>query len=409
MPTLRSPAVYIPALQFGKPISLGFVYILSSGVSVPSNKVSVQADDLAPIFYNDESGNQIAVSQPLNTSKGGCIYSDCSDEVRQFYTSAANYIFAVYDSNGALQYYDTMSDTFGGNSGGGAAGAATIIDDWNLAITPGFYQDSSVSALNQPVIGRRFIGWVANNNEAGDSVVQFVGDVTQVTGPLYARVRSVGVFGAWRQVWDSSSFTKQSSFTDTTVNAALLVGGFGIGGNGAEFNTSVNSLTATGFYSLGGSASDIPLGATASGSSLLHINYDSGTACQVFIEFSTGESWVRAKNASWATWRRTNQTALISKSASYQLENKDFGATVRFSGGSTATLTVVPDIGYDGGLIQVINRNSGDLTLLDSGVTLTWLQGGTTATGSRTLKTGSVCTLIRISNTEFEITGLGLV
>ena len=406
MPILRSPAVYIPALQFGKPISLGFVYVLAAGISVPSSKDSITAGDLEPVFYNDEGGNQVAVSQPLNTSKGGCVYSGCPDTVRQFYTSAASYQVAVYDATGSLQYYDTMSDTFGGS--GGAAGAATIIDNWNLAITPGFYQDASTASLNQPVNGRRFIGWVANSDESGSSIVQVVGDVTQATGPLYVRVRSVGVFGAWRQVWDSASFTRQSSSLDTTPNAAMLVGAFGLGLNGAQLGTSLNSVTSTGFYSLTGTATDFPVGAVANGSALIHVNIDSGTAAQLFVEFGTSATWARAKNGTWSPWRRTNQTALIGKSASYQAANEDFGSTVRFSGGTTANYTVVPNIGYDGGLIQLINRNSGALTIVDSGITLTWLQGGTVSTGTRTLLTGSACTLIRISSTEYEITGLGL-
>ena len=221
MPILRSPAVYIPALQFGRPISLGFVYVLSAGISVPSSKDSITAGDLESVFYNDEGGNQVSVSQPLNTSKGGCIYSGCPDTVRQFYTSASSYQIAVYDSTGSLQYYDTMSDTFGGSGGGGAAGAATIIDNWNNAVTPGFYQDSSTASLNQPVSGRRFIGWVANSNESGDSIVQVVGDVTQATGPLYVRVKSLGVFGGWRQIWDAASFTRQSKLNRHNIRSGF--------------------------------------------------------------------------------------------------------------------------------------------------------------------------------------------
>lgn len=406
MAILRSPAVYIPALGFGKPISLGFVYILASGASVPSNKDSISPANYEPIYYNDEGGNQVEVSQPLNTTKGGCIYSDCPDSVRQYYTSASTYQIAIYDSNGALQYYDTMSDTFGG--GGGEAGAATIIDDWNLAVTPGFYQDASTASLNQPVAARRFIGWVANSNEAGDSIVQVVGDVTQSTGPLYVRVKSLGVFGAWRQIWDSASFTRQSSPTDTTANAAMLVGAFGLGLNGVSFGTSLNGITSTGFYALTGTATDFPVGTTVTGSIVIHINVDSGTASQIYIEFATSAIYVRAKNGTWSDWRGAGQTKLTSKSTNYQATNEDFGGTVRFSGGSTANYTVVPNIGYNGGLIQVINRNSGALTIVDSGVTITWLQGGTVATGTRTLATGSVCTLIRISSTEYEISGLGL-
>lgn len=407
MPTLRSPAVYIPDLKFGRPISLGKVFILNAGVAVPSDASLVNSSDLADVFYNDDSGNQIQVSQPLYTNKGGVIYSGCSDEVRQFYTSATSYEFAVYSSSGAKQYSDTMSDTFGGG-GGGSSGSSTIINDWNLAVTPGFYQDASPLSLNQPVIGRRFIGWAANTNESGDSIVQVAIDVTQTDGPAYVRVKSLGSFGAWRQQWDSASFTRQASTLDSTAGAALLVGAGGLVGNAAEWSVTVDDIELTAFYKLSGASSGVPLGKTTTDSTIVHVNIDSVTAYQLFIEASTGDIWSRTKSGTWQDWRKANATGLIPKSASYELINADFGSTVRFSGGATANLTIIDGIGYDGGLIQVINRNSGNVTITGVGVTLTWLQGGTTATGARTLLPGSACTLIRVSSTEYEISGLGL-
>jgi hypothetical protein len=362
---------------------------------------------LEPIFYNDEVGSQIAISQPLNTTKGGVLYSGTPDVVRQYYTTASSYIVAVYNAGGALEYYDTMSDTFGGS--GGASGAATIINDWNLAITPGFYQDASTASLNQPVGGRRYIGWVANTNEAGDSVVQVVADVTVPNGFAYIRVKSLGVLGAWRQQWDASNFTRQASPLDSTAGAALLVGAGGLIGNAIEWGNSTNDITLTAFYKLAGTASDTPVGVTVLDSAVIHVNVDSITAYQIFIEAGNGNLWTRRKSGTWSGWRRSGATGLVPKTASYQLESVDFGSTVRFSGGATATCTIVADIGYDGGLVQVINRNSGSLTIAATGVTLTWLQGGSTATGSRTLLTGSSCTLIRVSSTQYEITGIGLV
>lgn len=405
MAILRSPAVYMPDLKFGKPISLGYVFILQSGISVPSDSASVTALMKEPVFYNDESGTQISVSQPLNTTKGGVLYSGAPDVVRQFYTTASSYIVAVYNASGALEYYDTMSDTFGGS--GGASGAATIIDDWNLAVTPGFYQDASTASLNQPVAGRRYVGWVANTNESGDSVVQVVADVTTPSGLAYVRIKSLGVTGAWRQQWDSSNFTRQSSAMDQTAGAAMLVGAGGLVGNAIEWTNSVNDITLTAFYKLSASASDAPTGVSVIDTSLIHVNVDSVTAYQVLIE-DGGSMWTRQRSGTWKPWRRSGSTALVAKSASYQLTDADFGSVVRFSGTATATLTIVADTGYDGGLVQVINRNTGSLTIAVTGVTLTWLQGGTTSTGSRTLLPGSTCTLVRINSTQYEIAGIGL-
>jgi hypothetical protein len=406
MAILRSPAVYIPDLKFGRPISLGFVHILKSGISVPTNRASVTSLMLEDVFYNDESSNQIQVSQPLSTTKGGVLYSGVPDVVRQFYTDAPSYIVAVYSASGALEYYDTMSDTFGGS--GGSAGAASIINDWNAAITPGFYQDASTASLNQPVAGRRFIGWVANSNESGDSLVQVVADVTQANGPAYIRVKSLGIFGAWRQQWDAASFTRQSSALDNTTGAALLVGAGGLVSNAVSWGVSLNDIDKTAFYKLTGSASDFPVGTTVLDSAVLHINVDTVTAYQIYFESGSGNLWTRRKSGTWSAWARSGATGLTSKSASYQLVGGDFGSTVRFSGGTTATLTIVADTGYNGGLVQVINRNSGALTIAVTGVTLTWLQGGSVATGSRTLQPGAAATLIRVTSTDYELTGFGL-
>ena len=410
MPVLRSPAVYIPHPLYGRPVSLGRVYILTDGISVPSNATSVNPSTVVDIFYNDEGGNQIQISQPLNTTKGGILYSDDPEIVRQYYTNESAYIFAVYDASGALVYYDTMAGTFGGGSGGGssAPGAASIINDWNSAIVAGFYQDASTASLNQPVQGRRFVGWVANTNEAGDSISQFVLDITQANGPAYVRVKALGVFGSWRQVWDSSSFTRQANSLDATPNAALLTGAGGLVGNAVNWGNSLNDLTLTAFYKLAATASDLPTGATVLDSAAVHINVDSVTAYQIFIEAGSSLIWSRVRSGTWGAWRRAGQTPLNGRTSSYQLANSDFGGTVRFSGSTGATLTIIPDIGYDGGLIQVINRNSGNLSITPSGITLTWLQGGTTATGARTMQPGSSCTLIRISSTQYEIAGFGL-
>jgi hypothetical protein len=407
MPILRSPAVYVPDLKFGRPISLGSVYVLQSGLSIPSDTAAIAPSMLEDVFYNDEGGDQIQVSQPLATTKGGVLYSGQPDVVRQFYTDAPSYIVAVYSASGALQYYDTMSSTFGGG-GGGSAGAASIINDWNLAITPGFYQDASTASLNQPVGGRRFIGWVANSNESGDSLVQVVADVTQANGPVYVRVKSLGIFGAWRQQWDAASFGRQSSPLDATAGAALLVGAGGLVGNAVAWGVSLNDVTLTAFYKVTGSTSDTPVGAAVLDSTVIHVNADSVTAYQIYIEAGNGNLWTRRKSGTWSAWRRSGATGLINGSGNRQITAGSFGSTERFSGGATATLTLVAGVGYDGGIVQVINRNSGALTIAASGVTLTWLQGGSVATGSRTLQTGASCTLIRITSTQYELAGFGI-
>lgn len=390
------PATYFPSLSFGRPISGGQVYVFDDGVSIPSTTASVNPANLADVFYTDEGGNQIAVSQPLETSKGGVLYYGSAETVRTFYTDSVAVIVAVYDGSGALQYYGDVNQE---------SDNPVTVTNWDLALSEGRYVDT-VSTTNKPDSGLH-VGHVFSDS-TGSNLFQVLSNVDDENGAISVRVRSAGVFGDWRTVWDSSSFTKQSSTSDTTAGAAVLVGGFGLGGYAVRLAGSADSIAWFGLLGVEATATECPTGATLSGSVILNMPWGASNQAQLFIEVGTGNQWQRIKNASWGEWQRVGKTALSSKSANYQLTTGDFGSVIKFSGGTTMTLTIPASIGYDGGLISVINLNSGDLTVAVTGVTLTWLQGGATSTGARTVKTGSVFTLTRLSSTEYTIAGNGI-
>ena len=397
MSNVICPATYFPSLSFGRPVSLGSVYVFQSGVSVPSTTASVSAGDLVDVFYRDEGDNEVEVSQPLQTTKGGVLSYGSSDTIRSFYSDSTSFIVASYDASGALQYF--------GNVDGAASDPLVNVTDWDLALDAGRYFDAG-GAANAPT-SSAFIGQVIAD-ETGSNLTQILADTNDENGVVYIRVRSLGIFGDWRSVWDSESLKIQSSTTDQTAGAAMLVGAFGLGGYGIRLAGSANSIAWFGLSAVESTATDCPSGATLANSSLLSMPWGATNQTQLFFEAVTGNQWQRTYNASWGDWQRIGKTALSNKSANYQITSGDFGSVIRFSGGTTNTLTLPINVGYDGGLISVVNQNSGDLSIALSGTTLTWLQGGATATGARTVRTGSQITLTRISSTEYLIAGNGI-
>ncbi len=396
MSNIICPATYFPSLAYGRPISLGFVYVFEQGVSVPSTTASVNPSDLVDVFYRDEGDNEIEVSQPLQTSKGGVLYYGTADTVRSFYSDSTAFIVAAYDASGALQYFNNVD--------GETINPLTTISDWDLAITSGRYVGSG--ALHAPT-SSAFIGEVVADG-TGENLMQILADTNDDNGVVYVRVRSLGIFGDWRSVWDSSTLKKQASTTDQTAGAAMLVGAFGLGGYGIRLAGSANSITWFGLSAVESTATNCPVGATLNGSLILSMPWGATNQAQVFFEAGTGNQWQRTFNATWGDWERIGKTALSNKTANYQITSGDFGSVIRFSGGTTNTLTLPINVGYNGGLISVINQNSGDLSVSLSGTTLTWLQGGSTATGARTIRAGSQFTLTRISATEYVIAGNGI-
>jgi len=96
----------------------------------------------------------------------------------------------------------------------------------------------------------------------------------------------------------------QTSTSDSTAGSALLVGGFGLGGDGVDISGDLDATTSTGFYKIGTGATNTPSGANINGSTLVHIAFDGNAASQTYYEYQSNVSYSRRKTgaATWTTW-----------------------------------------------------------------------------------------------------------
>ena len=104
MAFLRNPVVYVPDLNNGRPIVDGKVYALVSGTVPPMHDSAIDPLDLLTVTYENEAGNIVEATQPLYTSKGGCLYGNYPDSARQYMVTPQEYVYAVYNRIGQLEY-----------------------------------------------------------------------------------------------------------------------------------------------------------------------------------------------------------------------------------------------------------------------------------------------------------------
>lgn len=81
----------------------------------------------------------------------------------------------------------------------------TTVNDWDLAVATGWFQDSSTSSLNRPVEGgsRRFIGQVFKHS--GSYIIQRISDFTGVYTETYERKMRNGTWLAWTKNLNSET------------------------------------------------------------------------------------------------------------------------------------------------------------------------------------------------------------
>ncbi len=88
------------------------------------------------------------------------------------------------------------------------------------------------------------------------------------------------------------------------------------------------------------------------------------------------------------------------------VEQTDSQRIIRYTGAGGNTLTV--NTLLQGTVVTIKNVGTGALTITPGTVNLTWLQGGGSATGARTLSAGSVIEMHYATAGEVEIWGNGL-
>ncbi len=98
------------------------------------------------------------------------------------------------------------------------------------------------------------------------------------------------------------------------------------------------------------------------------------------------------------------------KHANYTLSLDMVGRALYASNATVYIYTVPNDSAIPAGAVYVVTNNStANKSIVPAGgVTLQWLQGGTSASGTRTLAAKSVCTIQKYSDTYWMIWGNGL-
>lgn len=153
----------------------------------------------------------------------------------------------------------------------------------------------------------------------------------------------------------------QSDPVDTTENAILQTGAFGMGATAAPVpNDSLDSILATGSYALTDEVralSPLPVGNLSDGSNLLHLQQNPGNAAQIAIDATTGRMFVRTKTASiWQGWTQiysqSAESALgtvamngaVPTGALMERGETAFGKYLRFADGTQVCTYKDPDI-----------------------------------------------------------------
>lgn len=185
---------------------------------------------------------------------------------------------------------------------GGAMAQAPL--DLNDARLGGFYVTDNAAAVNIPA------GWPQARYSlivAGSETycTQIITNQSSTSGVdvcrmAVRRMRNLGTWSAWYEIWTSGNMVKQTSVTDATVGAMMLVGAFGLGGDSPDVDA--NTVNKTGFYR---ATANGPMAGTFH---LYHSNRaNNAQASQIAIRDTDNSSnmYFRIRNSTgtWTTWR----------------------------------------------------------------------------------------------------------
>lgn len=198
--------------------------------------------------------------------------------------------------------------------------------DMNAITKTGFYKTSS-TATNRPAgasgAGNEFVLHQTIDTNTAHQVFFF-----RASNRFFTRIKDTGSWGAWVEGWTATSFTKQTTTSDTTTGSGLLVGAFGLGGDAIDGgSTNANSLINGSFVryettETAGTALNLPvLGGTGStprhwlvltfGISNRRVQY----ATEVFGTGTTkGRTFTRIlHDSTWTPWNYLWDTANLVK------------------------------------------------------------------------------------------------
>ncbi|ANV25021.1 pyocin knob domain-containing protein [Agrobacterium pusense] len=250
------------------------------------------------------TGSYAVTSTALNIPEGGAgvltvdMFSSNSGAV-QIYTRLSNGNMWVRVRNAGAWGAWARVPTFGSDNiipeaslPARARAASSSVTNIDTAVDSGDYTTAGTAT-----------GHPTGSGVFGFSTV-YVNSTTQIQigstagNAWYVRAKSSGTWGSWSRLP-----LAQTSVTDTTANAAMIVGAFGLGANSITLSSTDNldALTASsGMYNWG---SPSPTNAPYTFGVLLNIRRNSTTGVQVVWNHGTGSPQYRYQGSgTWSAW-----------------------------------------------------------------------------------------------------------
>ena len=328
----------------------GVLYGLSQLPSTPSRLLGIDENGLTALLATIPNGQLPTRLQAMPTLVTAANALDNITETGWVRVSSANIATVngptgggsglcftiVFDGNAAIQFYTTvtsaagagrqwfrnkaggtwtgwtqslygdvtnasnlLSGTFRGWNFGNLNGSTTL--DANALVGNGLFSAAAGSA-NTPV-GTSGWGYILQFQRDAERKTQVCFDSITSAARVFIRTLTAAGWTAWRELPIG-----QTSATDTTAGAAMLVGAFGLGSIGTLLTNTddLNSLPVTTAFYRWGSAS-APANTPETGSfTLLQMAFGNGGGAQIACNLSSNNTlWYRKQaGSSWTSWTR---------------------------------------------------------------------------------------------------------
>lgn len=158
--------------------------------------------------------------------------------------------------------------------------------DLNSATTYGFYTYDTTTQ-NAPTSYGSVIVVEGTGREANWAQLALGYSSGDVNPSIFIRLRqSYTVWGPWVKVWNSNNFNPDSKL------------------NYSEFGGDLNTVGTSGIYRLLSSCTNTPNSGSSQGSHIIHTNWDTNAAHQLYFEYY-GSMFYRYKHGGeWSDWKR---------------------------------------------------------------------------------------------------------
>lgn len=189
--------------------------------------------------------------------------------------------------------------------GGGLATCPTL--DLNDLRTGGIYITDNVAAVNIPT------GWpqarysviVGGNDTYCTQIITNMSNTSGIDVARMAvrRMRNLGTWSNWFEIWNSNSLVKQTSAIDATAGSMLSVGAGGLLGYAPAWsNTDATTINVTGFFRCVTGMTGIPAD-VLTGSIIANYQYDNDDQYQeIFHRDSDVRYYRRRRAGTWWPW-----------------------------------------------------------------------------------------------------------